>query len=152
MSILGALFPERAPGRISPSRHTTGMGEGLAPTPIPRATTMEGRPQWAPIGVIPAWQQIGRYDQPPQTQIPGNYPGVQLKCGVEGIRPWFYVPTQADVPYFQQTNRNVQDMTLSDGRRPGAQLGPAQVSALLGPQRQIAAEQLQAVANGIMGW
>jgi hypothetical protein len=127
----------------------------VAPAPAgPYAVMVQ--PQWAPFNPqAPSNAQVGRYSQPygVPTQAAAYWPDIQLKCGVEGMRPWWYVPTSGDVPYFQQTTRPVDPRkNLLDGGRPGPQLGPAQVAQLLGPQRQVAARQLQAVANGLMGW
>lgn len=127
----------------------------LAPVPVPGAGLggIAGAPQWRPFGNVAASEQIGRYAVPMLTQQASNYPGVQLKCGVEGMRPWWYVRTAGDVPYYQQTARPVNPSAASlGGGRPGPSLGPAQVAAMLGPQRQVQSQQLAALAGGALGW
>lgn len=113
---------------------------------------------WAPFNpqANPS-AQVGRYASPygvpTRAAVMADAAGVQLKCGVEGMRPWWYVYTPSDVPYFQQTPLGPNPSAVTrNGGNPGAQLGPAQVSRLLGPQRQASAKQLADVANGLAGW
>ena len=128
-----------------------------APAPCyPYAVAAGPAGGWAPFN--PQAQpnaQVGRYAMPygVPTQAAAYWPDVQKKCGVEGIRPWWTVLTASDIPYWQQTAVGPNPaVVMKAGGNPGPQLGPAQVSRLLGPQRLAASKQLAAVANGIGGW
>lgn len=123
----------------------------MAPLPLPTA--------WGPIGWRPypavqaPWQQVGGYSAPFPTQVAGYWPDVQRFCGVEGIARGWSTYTPADVPYWQTSAYPVNPRRLmTDGRRPGQPLGPADISTLLGPQRQARAQQVQQTAAGLLGW
>lgn len=124
---------------------------GMAPLPDP---VRFGPVGWQPFGAqATPNMQVGAYAEAMPTQVAGYWPDVQRLCGVESINRSWTTFGRGDRPYWQMTPypQNPKRL-LTDGRRPGDQLGPAQVSAILGPQRQARAAQAKSVAAGLLGW
>lgn len=129
---------------------------GLVPVPLAGYDVAVVQ-QWGPSGsgATPN-TQIGTFGgQPRPTQIAGYYPGIQMKCGVEGIdRHWgVYTAHGEDVPYFQQTTRPANPtQTLRDGGKPGPVFGVGLVASLFGNARRQRAQAVQSQASGLLGW
>lgn len=129
---------------------------GLSPVPAHGYYVVEG-PQWRSFaGQANANDQIGAYATPRPTQVATNWPGVQLRCGVEGMEGGRWMsPTGggSDLPYFQQTTFPQRSaLLLMDGGRPGQLTTPASIAGLFGPKRVAQAAQAAANAAGQLGF
>jgi hypothetical protein len=104
--------------------------------PGPPAQPLEyGVVGWAGIDVVPAWQQIGRYAQPVQTQTNANLPGFQLRNGVEDMRKNWQDPSRSPLPNWQRTQAR--------SNVPGPQLWGSLFSGHLGGMQE------GAISNGV---
>lgn len=125
----------------------------MVPMPVQGALVAVGAPQWAPVSVVPPWQQVGRYATPIPTQVPAYYPDIQKRCGVEGLHSEWTVPTAGDTPYYLNTPypQNVSE-TLRTGRAPGRGQGAGSLASILGPSRAANAQQETTLAQSLLGW
>lgn len=110
-----------------------------------------GDVSWRPLPTLgPAPLQIGVYGQQLLNQFPARYEGLQLDCGVNGLRSGYFTPTVSVVPTFQQTAHPVN---VPGGQRAGqthtGPLGPLSARKL---QQAVVAAQVRQSGLQAMQW
>lgn len=110
---------------------------------------------WKPLNPAASVNaQIGAYAGTMLTQTPGMLPGLQLKCGVEGLRSrWYYPPAGGSglpLGSVQLTQRgaNVTPAQLSGQRFTGL-IGPLSARAAMA---RVTAAQVRQSGTQMMDW